>query len=75
MESDTHLFVIGQRGEAAESASEHIGSNLERAVRALHKPILAAPKEFRGTRKVMVAFDATTPTRKRIDMLASSPLL
>lgn len=54
MEVDTRHFVIGQRGEAVESASEHIGSNLERAMRALHKPILAAPKEFRVTRKVMV---------------------
>lgn len=74
MEAIAHLFVIGQRGEAAEAASEHIGGNLERVVRALHKPILVAPKEFRVVHNVMVAFDGSTTTRMGIDMLASSPL-
>jgi nucleotide-binding universal stress UspA family protein len=74
MEGDARLFVIGQRGEAAEAAPQHIGSHLERVVRALHKPILVAQKEFCMVRTVMVAFDGSAPTRKGIDMLASSLL-
>src|SRR5688572_2231811 len=35
MEKDVRLFVLGKRGEAADSAPQHIGSNLERVVRAL----------------------------------------
>lgn len=74
MESEARLFVLGKRGEAAEAAPQHIGSNLERVVRALHRPILAVPKEFRTPRNIMVAFDGSATTRKGIEMVASSPL-
>jgi nucleotide-binding universal stress UspA family protein len=74
MENEARLFVLGKRGEAAEAAPQHIGSNLERVVRALHRPILAVPKAYREPRKFMVAFDGSATTRKGIEMIASSPL-
>lgn len=74
MESEARLFVLGKRGEAAETAPQHIGSNLERVVRALHRPILAVPKMFLAPRKFMVAFDGSATTRKGVEMIASSPL-
>lgn len=74
MEKDARLFVLGKRGEAAESAPEHIGSNLERVVRALHRPILVVPKSFREPRRVMIAFDGSATTRKGVEMIAGSPL-
>lgn len=74
MEQDVRLFVLGKRGEAAESAPQHLGSNLERVVRGLHRPILVAAKEFRTPRSVMVAYDGSATTRKGVEMIASSPL-
>jgi nucleotide-binding universal stress UspA family protein len=74
MESEARLFVLGKRGEAAESAPHHIGTNLERVVRALHRPILAVPKEFRTPQNFMIAFDGSATTRKGVEMIASSPL-
>lgn len=74
MEKSARLFVIGKRGETGDAAPEHIGSNLERAVRALHRPLLVVPKEFRAPRTVMIAFDGSTTTRKGVEMIAASPL-
>jgi nucleotide-binding universal stress UspA family protein len=75
LEHTARLFIVGQRGEAADLAPQHIGSNLERVIRALHRPILVSPKEFRIVRNVLIAFDGSATARKGIDMLASSPLL
>jgi nucleotide-binding universal stress UspA family protein len=74
LEGSARLFVLGKRGEAAEAAPQHIGTNLERVVRALHRPILAVPKEYRAPRSVMIAFDGSATTRKGIEMIAASPL-
>ncbi|MDM7255844.1 MAG: universal stress protein, partial [Paracoccus sp. (in: a-proteobacteria)] len=41
------LIVIGKRGEAADFATGHLGSNLERVVRAARLPIFVASRAFR----------------------------
>ncbi|WP_458525378.1 universal stress protein [Onishia taeanensis] len=74
LEDDIRLLVIGKRGEAAHQAPEHLGSNLERVVRSLHRPILMVPEEFRTPRRVMIAFDGSKTTRKGVEMIAKSPL-
>lgn len=74
LEKDARLFVLGKRGEAAENAPEHIGSNLERVVRALHRPILVVAKEFKPPSRFAIAFDNSMTTRKGVEMIASSPL-
>jgi len=75
IEDEVGLFVLGKRGEAGERESEHLGANLERVVRALHRPILVTPATFHLPTKMMVAFDGSMTTRKGIEMLASSSLL
>ncbi|KXS38294.1 universal stress protein [Modicisalibacter tunisiensis] len=74
LEGETRLLVMGKRGESAHRASEHLGSNLERVVRAVHRPILMVPETFRAPQRVMVAFDGSRTTRKGIEMIAASPL-
>ena len=74
LENDTRLLVIGKRGEGAHQASDHLGSNLERVVRTLHRPILMAPETFTRPERVMIAFDGSKTTRKGVEMLAKSPL-
>ncbi|PMR72331.1 universal stress protein [Halomonas heilongjiangensis] len=74
LESEIRLLVMGKRGETAHQASEHLGSNLERVVRTLHRPILMVPEAFKRPEKVMIAFDGSKTTRKGVEMLASSPL-
>ncbi|MEC9482677.1 MAG: universal stress protein [Halomonas sp.] len=72
---ETRALVLGKRGEAAHKASEHLGSNLERVVRALHRPILVVPETFKAPERVMIAFDGSKTTCKGIETLAASPFL
>ncbi|MDN3521759.1 universal stress protein, partial [Halomonas ramblicola] len=71
---EIRLLVVGKRGETAHQDSGHLGSNLERVVRTLHRPILMVPDAFKRPEKVMIAFDGSKTTRKGVEMLARSPL-
>ena len=75
LESDVRLFVIGKRGEHADFAAGHLGSNLERVVRAVHRPVLVAPRHFNPIARFMIAFDGSATTRKCVEVVCASPLL
>ncbi len=72
LEKDADLLVIGKRGEAADFAKLHLGSNLERVVRAIHKPILVASRSFKPIKRFMIAFDGGTSAMKAVDHIARS---
>ncbi len=74
-EASTDLFVLGKRGEAADFAQAHLGSNLERVVRSVHRPILVAARAFKPIGKALIAFDGGSSVLKAIDQLSRSPLL
>jgi nucleotide-binding universal stress UspA family protein len=75
LEADARLIVIGKRGEAADFAKLHLGSNLERVVRVSHKPVLVASRAFKPIRHVLIAFDGGLSATKAIEVIAGSPLL
>ncbi|MDD2947899.1 MAG: universal stress protein, partial [Rugosibacter sp.] len=72
---DVRFLVLGRRGESAEMTQRDIGRNVERIVRALHKPILAVTEAFREPQRVMIAFDGGSVTRRGVELVAASPLL
>lgn len=74
-EPQVRLFVIGKRGEHADAAHGHLGGNLERVVRAVHRPVLVASRAFRPVARFLIAFDGSATTRRCVDMVAASPLL
>jgi nucleotide-binding universal stress UspA family protein len=74
IETDARVIVIGKRGEAADSAKGHLGSNLERIIRASRKPVLVASRAFKPIRKVLVAYDGSASAMKAVDHIARSPL-
>lgn len=74
IEAEARVLVIGKRGEAADFATGHLGSNLERILRSAHKPVLVAARAFRPIKKVLVAFDGGTSALKAIDHIARSPV-
>lgn len=74
-EAQARLVVLGKRGESADEAQEHLGSNLERVVRALHTPILVTPRDFQVPSRLLLAFDGSRTTRKGVETIADSPLL
>ncbi len=73
-EADAALIVIGKRGEAADFAKLHLGSNLERVVRASSRPVLVAARAFKPINRFMIAFDGGTSGLKAVDHVARSPL-
>ncbi len=73
-EADAGLLVIGKRGEAADFAKLHLGSNLERVVRSSSKPVLVAARAFNPINKFMIAFDGGTSCMKAVDHVSRSPL-
>ena len=74
VEAEARVIVIGKRGEAADFATLHLGSNLERILRSAHKPVLVAARAFRPIEKVLVAFDGGTSALKAVDHIARSPV-
>ncbi|HKK86288.1 MAG TPA: universal stress protein [Roseovarius sp.] len=73
-EGTGEMIVIGKRGEAAGLASEHLGSNLERIVRASHKPVFIANRAFKPASRVLVAFDGGPSSLKAVDYISRNPL-
>lgn len=69
------LIVIGKRGEAADFAKLHLGSNLERVVRSTQKPVFVANREFKPVTNVLIAFDGGQSALKAVDYLSRSELL
>jgi nucleotide-binding universal stress UspA family protein len=74
LESTTLMNVLGKRGEHADFSSGHLGSNLERVVRAAHKPVLVAARAFSPIERFVIAYDGGRSTRKAVDYVATSPL-
>lgn len=73
-EKAAYLIVIGKRGEAADFAKLHLGSNLERVVRAVHKPVLVSSRAFKPVKRFLIAFDGGASAMKAVDHVARSGL-
>jgi len=74
-ETQADLIVIGKRGEAADFAKMHLGSNLERVVRACRKPVLVASRAFKPIESFLIAFDGGPSVMRAIDHIVASGLL
>ncbi|MEZ5675149.1 Nucleotide-binding universal stress protein, UspA family [Thalassovita litoralis] len=73
-EAGAQMIVIGKRGEAADFAKLHLGSNLERIVRAAHVPVFVASRAFQPIKRVLIAYDGGVSAMKAVDYVARNPL-
>ena len=73
-EPEDGLVVIGKRGEHADLAKGHLGSNLERVIRAATLPVLIAARDFTPIERVLIAFDGGPSSLKAVTYIATSPL-
>ncbi|MCK0102696.1 universal stress protein [Pseudohalocynthiibacter sp. F2068] len=71
-EKDADLVVIGKRGEAADFATLHLGSNLERVVRASRIPVLVTSRAFSEPCSFLLAFDGGKSAMKAVEHVAKS---
>lgn len=75
LELAAQLIVLGKRGEQADSARLHLGSNLERVVRAVQTPVLVCSRAFHAIQRLVIAYDGGTSSQKAVDYVARAPLL
>lgn len=74
LEDEADLIVIGKRGEQSHLNMEHLGSNLERVVRATRKPVLVAAREFKPVGKILIAFDGGSSSIKAVEHIVQSDM-
>ncbi len=75
MQEDVALGVMGKRGEHADTSPGHLGSNLERVARAIHKPLLVATKKVNPIKSFLIAYDGSPSAQKAVDYISANPLL
>ncbi len=63
------LIVLGKRGENADYATEHLGSTMERVVRATHCPCLVTPRTFKEIHRLVLAYDGGSSCQKALQFL------
>ncbi|WP_209428054.1 universal stress protein, partial [Pararhodobacter sp. SW119] len=73
-EAGAEMILIGKRGEAADFAKGHLGSNLERIVRASKKPVFVAARAFKPISRVLIAYDGGASAMRAVEHVAHTPL-
>lgn len=63
---------MGKWGETAGLASGHLGTNLERIIRASHKPCLVTSSQFKPIQRLLLADDGSLSCKKMLDFLVHS---
>jgi nucleotide-binding universal stress UspA family protein len=74
VEATSAMVVVGKRGEAADFAKGHPGSNMERIARSVSKPVLVVPRRHQPVKRVLVAFDGGQSAKNAASYAASSGL-
>src|SRR3546814_4115715 len=62
-EDHARVVVMGKRGVGHEYAADHIGSMIERVVRASEKPVLVASREYSEPQHIVFAYEDRKSTR------------
>jgi len=73
-EDNARLVVIGRRGTDHEYATDHIGSMIERVVRASTKPVMIVSRNYIEPDHVVFAYDASPAAKRALERLANSPV-
>lgn len=75
LEKNAELVVLGKRGENANFAKLHLGTNVERVVRASKRPVLITSRAFQPIQRFLIAFDGGRSAQKAVDFACTNPLL
>ncbi len=73
-EQGADMILIGKRGEAMDFAKDHLGSNLERVMRATSKPLFVVSRAFKPISRILVAYDGSASAMRAVDYVAQSAL-
>lgn len=73
-EGQAELVVMGKRGASSEFATAHIGSKLERVLRASKRPLVVAPQQFLQPEEAVIAYDGGKSILRALEYVVSSPV-
>lgn len=74
-EAEADLVVMGKRGASSEFATGHIGSKIERVLRASNKPLLVAPEKPRKPKRAVIAYDGGKSIARAVALMSCSQLI
>ncbi len=74
-EMGVDLVLLGKRGENANFATEHLGSTMERVVRASQRPCWVACRQYIPIKKIALAYDDSPSANHALQFLLRSQLL
>lgn len=72
---ETRFAIIGKRGEAADFATKHLGSNLERLVRTSTRPVLVVSRAFKPIRRFLLAYDGGSSSSRAVNRMVEGSVL
>jgi nucleotide-binding universal stress UspA family protein len=71
-EAHADLIMLGKRGENANFATEHLGSTMERVVRASHIPCLVTSRAFKPVERILFAYDGSRSCQKALEFITTN---
>ncbi|MFT0546850.1 universal stress protein [Allopusillimonas ginsengisoli] len=74
-EADADLVVMGKRGASSQFAPSHIGSKIERVLRASTKPLLVAPQRHTDIKRAVIAYDGGKSISRALAVVTNSQVL
>ena len=74
-EGTEDMVILGKRGENANFATEHLGSTMERVVRASKRPCLVTSRTFQTPKRILVAYDGGESCARAVEFLAKSTMV
>ncbi|MEM1426800.1 MAG: universal stress protein [Cyanobacteria bacterium P01_H01_bin.130] len=73
-EADSAIAVLGRRGETADFAPGHLGSNIQRITRISTIPCFLTAQTFRPIQKVLIAYDGGPRCEQMVSFLGDYPV-
>lgn len=68
---DISAIMLGKRGEHANFAKGHLGSNMERVIRASKLPCFVVNRKFIEQKKIVLAYDGSPSASRALEYLAT----
>lgn len=74
LQADVQLVILGQKGADENTPNEHVGSQLETAIRSSHQPVLVVTENFKAPKSALFGFDNRSNAIQGLAWIAEHPL-
>lgn len=74
LQADVQMVILGQKGTDEDTPNEHVGSQLETAIRSAHQPVMVVTDKFTHPQSALYAFDNRSNTIQGLRWVAEHPM-